>query len=68
MLLVESFPVGERNWHVVVHCVADVSADPRPAGGIAEWRWCDEASLPEPAAFAHRRWEHALALRLMRAA
>ncbi|NRF68430.1 NUDIX hydrolase [Aquincola sp. S2] len=63
---VESFPVGERNWHVVVHCLAEVHADPQPGAGIAQWRWCSEAELPEAAEFAHKRWEQALARRLIR--
>ncbi|WP_284614607.1 NUDIX domain-containing protein [Aquabacterium humicola] len=61
---VESFSVGERNWHVCVHYVGDVAHDPRPREGIAEWRWCAEHELPDAAEFAHRRWEHSLARRM----
>lgn len=62
---VESFTVDESGWHVIVHYVLDVDADPVPGPNVREWRWCSAQELPDAASFAHRRWEAELARRML---
>ena len=48
----DHFTMGGGNWHVIVHYVLDVDADPAPGPQIRRWQWFDEGSLPEAASFA----------------
>lgn len=62
---VESFTMGGGNWHVIVHYVADVDADPAPGPNIRQWAWIDPGTMPEPEKFAHGKWEAALATTML---
>ena len=62
---VESFTLDETRWHVFVHYLLDVDSDPVPGPNVREWRWCAAHELPDAASFAHRRWEAALARRML---
>jgi ADP-ribose pyrophosphatase YjhB (NUDIX family) len=62
---VESFTMGDGNWHVIIHYVADVNSDPDPGADIQKWKWVDQASLPEPSQVAHGKWEVKLASRML---
>ena len=62
---VESFTMGEGNWHVIVHYVLDVAADPSPGPNVRRWQWLAVADSPGPEGFAHKRWEEGLASRML---
>ena len=62
---VESFTMGEGNWHVIVHYVLDVAADPTPGANVRRWQWLPAGGSPGPEGFAHRRWEEGLAQRML---
>ena len=62
---VESFSIGPRNWHVIVHYVVDVDSDPVPDANIAKWSWCSAEQLPAASEFAHGNWEAGLARRMI---
>jgi hypothetical protein len=62
---VESFTMGEGNWHFIVHFVLDVSGDPVPSDNIRRWKWAAPSDLPDASSFAHKRWESELAKRML---
>jgi len=62
---VESFTMGEGNWHFIVHYVLDVSSDPSPGPEVRRWQWLAAGASPGPEGFAHRRWEEGLARRML---
>lgn len=65
LMEVESFTIGEGNWHVLIQFVLDVDHDPVPGPNVREWRWCGAGELPADETFAHRRWEAELARRML---
>ena len=65
LMEVESFTMGEGNWHVIVHYVIDVDRDPSPGPDIRRWQWLAPGASPGPEGFAHRRWEEGLAGRML---
>jgi hypothetical protein len=62
---VESFTMGEGNWHVIVHFVLDVAHDPTPGPDVRRWQWLAPDASPGPEGFAHKGWEERLARRML---